>query len=75
MRYFSKTAEVGKIFAKAVGGKMLVAHRVNSNTALGLDSWLEYESVEDASQALGVPVPEIVGCRIVKIGERVLNNE
>ncbi len=64
-RYFSKTAAVGKVYAKTVNGKLLYAHKVNSNTAEGLDSWLEYESIERAAAALGVPIPENVGCRIV----------
>ncbi|MDE6614438.1 MAG: hypothetical protein K2K24_02910 [Clostridia bacterium] len=58
---FSISATDGEVFAKVVNGKLLYAHKVNTNTLEGLDSWQKFSSLEEASKALGVPIPQNVG--------------
>ena len=62
---FSKSAQDGEVFAKVVDGKLLYAHKINTNTLQGLDSWKKYSSLQKACEDLGVPVPENVGCPIL----------
>ncbi len=63
-KFFRKAAE-GKVLAKADGGRLIYARgRVGSNTEYGISTWREFDSVEEAAKALGVPVPQIRRARI-----------
>ena len=55
----------GRVLAKVVDGKLLCGHRVITNTQAGMDTWQEFPSVEAASKALGVSMPEHFGCPII----------
>lgn len=62
---YTKTAGEGRVFAKAVKGRLLYAHKVSSNTQEGLDTWIEYPTIEEAAKILGTPVPEQRGVIIL----------
>ena len=62
---YTKSATDGRVFAKAVAGKLLYAHKITTNSLEALQTWKEYESLQAASKALGAPIPKIVGCPIL----------
>ena len=62
---FTKCASDGRVFAKVVDGRLLYAHKINTNSFESLDSWKEYATVEEASKLLGVPAPKNAGCPIL----------
>ncbi|MDE6372363.1 MAG: hypothetical protein K2L61_02355 [Clostridia bacterium] len=62
---FFKSTVNGRVLAKVVEGRLLCAHRVITNTLIGINSWQEFDSIEDASKSLGVPPPEHFGCPII----------
>lgn len=62
---FSKSAKDGRVFAKVINGRLLYAHKINTNSLQGLDSWQEFSSLEEASKKLGAPLPQNSGCNVL----------
>lgn len=64
-KYF-KCATDGRVLAKLVDGRLVYAHKVTTNSYEALQSWQEYESLKSASEKLGAPMPQNVGCPILE---------